>query len=77
MFSRRNEENTMSNAAVPKPSRKSRPKGKVSAARNHRFLPTVEERIEAARKLRQFRLPVGPVEQMKKESVPEPKDLPR
>jgi hypothetical protein len=39
------------------------------------FLPGREERIAAARKLASFHLPVGTPGQMKRESVPDPKDL--
>ena len=39
-------------------------------------LYTVAERLRAVRELASLNLPVGTVEEMKRESVPEPKDLP-
>jgi predicted DNA-binding protein len=38
--------------------------------------PDVEARLAAVEALRAMRLPVGPVEQMIAESVPDPRDLP-
>ena len=60
----------MSHATVPQPGRTSHAKPKTSTLRRRRRAPTVAERVRAARELAKLRLPVGSVEQMKKESVP-------